>query len=203
MTYCTPSRDHDQAIDALNAISAKYVGVDSGYGGWSAHADMVTIAEGTGSFDGSGSPMVFTVPSDGTGIGDQVVNAVVHLASQAPIEVTTRLRDAPGDGVDAVRAFVDRVTPSVTGGYADPADPYLVCASGETVADRVDPFDGAMDSFIDVAGGTVLCFDVRVKDNFTVRPTTAPQIFTCDIDAMVDGEVVDTKVLTFFVPPAF
>ncbi len=203
ISYCSPSRDHAQAISALNAISAKYVGMDSGYGGYGAYDDMVTIASGTGSFDVSGSPMVFTIPSDGSGVGTQLVDAVVELAGQTPIEVTYRLRDDPGDAVDTVRAFVDRVSPSVAGGYADPSDPYLVCAGGLPVADRVAPFDGAADSFTGVTAGTVLCFDVRVKHNYTVRSTTSPQVFPCQIDAMVGGEVVDTKTLTFFVPPTF
>ncbi|MBW2263239.1 MAG: hypothetical protein JRG91_14815 [Deltaproteobacteria bacterium] len=203
MSGCSPSKDHGQAVSALNAISAKYVGIDSGYGGWSAYTDMVTIASGTGSFDTSGSPLVFTIPSDGSGLGEQLVDAVLELARLGALEVTYRLRDGPGDTVDTVRAFVDRVVPSVAGGFADPADPYLICTGGLHVADRVPPLDGVTDSFVDVPPGTVLCFDVHVKHNHTVMSTTVPQMFPCEIDAMVGGEVMDTRTITFFVPPAF
>jgi len=42
---------------------------------------------------------VYDIPSNGTGLGDQVVDAVELLANQVPIEVSTGRRDDATDGI--------------------------------------------------------------------------------------------------------
>jgi hypothetical protein len=200
ISYCSPSYNHDQAITALNDISARYIGVNSG----SSHADFVTIANGTGSVDTSGNPLVFDISSDGSGLGAQVVDAIEILANQVPIEVTTDLRDDLSDLVDTVDVFVDYIEPSVTGGFEDPRDPSVICVGGLAVDDLYDPFDGRPDSFTAILPGTPVCFDIYVKQNWDVPCTDEPQTFLCEIDVIGDAiTVLDTRNVYFLVPPCF
>jgi hypothetical protein len=204
ISYCTPSYNHDQAITAMNDVSAKYIGVNSGTSTYSSHADMVTVATGTGSVDTSGTPLVFDIASDGSGLGAQVVDAIEILAHQVPIEVTTDMRDDLSDLIDTVSEFVDYIEPSVAGGWADPRDPTIICVGGLDVADLYDPLDGRADSFTAVLPGTPVCFDIYVKQNWTVACTDDPQTFLCEIDVVGDGiTVLDTRNVYFLVPPCF
>ncbi len=198
ISSCSPSRNHAQAIAALGTISARYIGVNSG----SSRSDMLQIANGTGSVDTTGTALVFDISSDGSGLGTQVVTAISILANQVPIEVTTDLRDDPSDSVDTVEAFIDHVEPSTVGGWADPADSTRVCVSGLAVGDLYDPITGIPDSFTAVLPGTIVCFDIFAKQNWTVPATTSPQTFLCDIDVVGDGiTILDTRQVYFLVPP--
>ncbi|MBW2263977.1 MAG: hypothetical protein JRG91_18605 [Deltaproteobacteria bacterium] len=197
---CTPSLDHDDAIDGLVQISAKYIGVNSG----SSHADMVIVAEGTSSVDTSGDPLVFDISSSGTGLGTQVVDAVTTLATEVTVSATTELRDDPTDLVDTVEAFIDFVEPSAVGGHSDPADSTLVCEGGLSVGDVHEPFDGRPDSFTHVLPGTLVCFDIHVKQNWTVPASSEPRSFRCEIDVIANTvTTLDTRVIYFLVPPVF
>ncbi|MBW2264250.1 MAG: hypothetical protein JRG91_19975, partial [Deltaproteobacteria bacterium] len=196
-TSCSPGFTLDQAVTALNSISAKYIGVNSG----GARADMAVIAAGTGSVDVMGSPLVFDISSSGTGLGAQVVDAVEILAHQMPMEVTTRLRDDPSDMVDTVAEFVDNVEPSVVGGFTDPVDPWVVCVGGLEVDDAYPPFDGRPDSFPSLFPGTPVCFDITPKQNWTVPAAPEPQVFQLEINVVADGIMLDSREVYFLVPP--
>jgi hypothetical protein len=202
MTGCSPGYPHDRAIDALSGIGARYVGVNSGTGSLSSHVDMLVVAEGTGSVDPSGTPYVFDISSDGSGLEAQIVDAVEVLADLGEVELTTALRDDPADTVDTVEAFIDSVEPSLTGGWPDPMDPTVICVGGLEVGDRYDPLDGEPDTFTSVASGTPVCFDIYVQGNETVPAIEEDQLFTCEIDVVVNGEVADTRSIYFLVPAA-
>jgi hypothetical protein len=203
-SYCSPGYNHDQAITAMNAVSARYIGVNSGTGTYSSHADMVIIATGTGSVDTTGSPLVFDISSTGTGLGSQVVEAIEILAEQVPIEVTTDVRDDVTDLVDTEDRFIDYIEASVVGGWPDPTDPTILCVSGLAVDDLYDPFDGRPDTFTSVLPGTPVCFDIYVKLNDTVPCTEEPQTYLCEIDVVGDGiTVLSTRNVYFLVPPCF
>ena len=202
MTTCSPGYSHDDAVNALNDISAKYVGVNSGTSTYSSHDDMAIIASGTGSVDSTGSPLVFDIDPSGTGLGDQVVDAVEILAEQVAVEVTTVLRDDMSDIVDTVSEFIDHVEPSTVGGYADPGDGSRVCVGGLGVADLFEPLDGTPDTFEAVLPGTIVCFDIHVKQNWTIPELPEPQVFMCEIDVVADGiTILDTRAVYFLVPP--
>jgi hypothetical protein len=204
MHYCTPGYTHADAIDGLNQISARYVGVNSGPSTYGSHDDMVVIAEGTGSVDASGTPLVFDIASDGSGLGMQVVDAVDILANNVAIEVTTDIRDDETDLVNVVTAFIDHIEASTVGGYVDPGDPERTCEGGLAVDDLYEPLDGRPDSFTGVLPGTIVCFDIYPKQNWTVVATSEPQTFRCEIDVIGNEvTVLDTRVVYFLVPPVY
>ena len=197
-TGCSPGYDLDVAVTALNSISARYIGVNSG----SSRADMAYIAAGTGSVDFTGEPLVFDVSTSGTGLGTQVIDAIDILAHQVPEDVSFRLRDDPSDLVDTVIEFVDYVEPSTAGGWPDPSDPTIICVGGLDVADREPPLDGRPDTFTSVLPGTPVCFDIHVKQNWTVPPTGDPVAYVLEVDVVADGTaLVDTQRVYFLVPP--
>jgi hypothetical protein len=198
---CSPVYTHDRAISELNSISARYIGVNSG-GTTGARDDMEFIASGTGSVDHSGAPLVFDVSSTGTGLGGEVVDAIEILADQVPVDVTVDLRDDLADLVDTTVEFIDYIEPSVAGGWPDRGDPSIICVGGLEVDDRYHPLDGRPDSFTQVLPGTPVCFDIYVKQNWTVPATRDPQSFLLEIDVIADRiTVVDTREVYFLVPP--
>jgi hypothetical protein len=199
--FCNPLVTHDDAVDALNSVGAKFIGVNSGPGSGSAHDDMIVIAEGTGSVDVAGAPLVFDIATDGSGLGSQVVEAIRILSRHVPVDTSLRLRDEEGDLVDALEHFVDRFEANVEGGIADPRDPSMVCEGGLEVADLA-PVDGIPDTFTDLLPGTAVCFDVLARANWIAPETHEPQVFAVDVALLADGAAVGAgRQLRFLVPP--
>jgi len=177
----------------LNSRSIKVVGVNSGDS--LSRADLETLARDSGAVDRYGTPIVFNILPDGTGLGDQVVNAVVALATQVPISVSTHAVDDPADTVDAT-IFIDHIVPNTMG------DPIIGCAGGLPAADTDG--DTWYDTFTRVLPGTKVCFDIYPRMNTTVPATEEPQLFRATIQVIGDGiTILDTRVVYFLVPPEF
>jgi hypothetical protein len=190
--------DFDAAVAAMNAIHAKFVGVNSG----STLAGFQDTCRATGSVDVGGSPLAYTISSTGTGLGDQVVEAIETLAGQVPIDISTEAVDVvegPGDTVDAT-IFIERLEPNTTGGVADPRDPGRVCVGGLPVAD--DDADTFADTFVDVLPGTIVCFDIVPRENETIPAAEVPQLFEAEVRVVGDRiTVLDSRAVFFLVPP--
>jgi hypothetical protein len=74
------------------------------------------------------------------------------------------------------------------------------CSTGWTVTDGDS--DGHDDTFLQVSPGNPVCWDIHVKDNYTVPATEHPQVFTATIDVWGNGVTqVDTRTVYFLVPP--
>ena len=76
----------DMAIEKMNAINAKFIGLDSG----NSTSDFNYISDGTGSNDGAGNRFNFTVNADGTGFSNAIVDAVISLTNNIELEDTTQ-----------------------------------------------------------------------------------------------------------------
>jgi hypothetical protein len=190
----------DDAVEALGAIHAKVISIinDGGYGDTVAHATAMTTA--TGAVDSTGSPLIYVIPHDGTGLGTEVVNGVEALAEQVPIDISALARDHTADTVDATQ-FIDRIVANTVGGVADPRDPTKVCP-GSLPVDDTDG-DTTPDIFTDILPGTNVCFDIHPARNETVEPTDEPQVFIAYVDVLADEvTVLDTREVFFMVPPA-
>ena len=189
----------DEAVAEMNAIGARFIGIDSG----SALAGFTDVCTATASVDFTGAPLAFTIPNDGTGLGDQVIDAIELLASQVPMDISAVAADVdegPGDAVDAT-VFVDHIEPNLVGGVADPGDPARVCVGGLAVEDLA-PGDTIPDLFVDVLPGTIVCFDIHPARNETVEPTAEPQLFRAEVRVIGEGiTVLDTRDVYFLVPP--
>jgi hypothetical protein len=143
---------------------------------------------------------VFRIADDGTGLGTQIVRAISALANFAPLDIgavaanDAQNRDAQGNAVDAVAAFIQVLR-------ADANAP-APCASGLTVDDRA-PIDGVPDTVVGVTPGTRVCFDVVPKRNLVVRAAPRPQLFRATITVVGGGvTTLSTREVYFLVPPA-
>jgi len=194
--------DWGEAVVALNDIHAKVPSVWVDYG-WSTtvldHCNQ--MAWDTGTQDSFGDPLVFSVDSTGSGLGDQVVEAITMLASDVPFSsIDAEPRDDTSDSVDAT-IFIDHIEPNLEGGVEDPLNPGQICVGGLPTADDND--DDVPDKFIDVLPGTPVCFDIYPAMNETVEETAEPQVFLAYIDVLGDAfTVLDTREVYFLVPPS-
>ncbi|MBI5502718.1 MAG: hypothetical protein HY907_20900 [Deltaproteobacteria bacterium] len=204
LEVCT-TPDFAAMTAALNAIHARFVGISSqGSVGDSdlMFQGLVDTCNATGSVDVAGNPLAFEIANDGTGIGDQVVEAIETLAGQVVMDITAVAVDVdegPADTTDAT-IFVDYLEANRTGGVADPRDPGRICAPGLTAVDTDG--DGHQDEFSDVLPGTIVCFDIVPLENTTVTPTVEPQLFRAQVQVMGDSvAILDTRDVYFLVPP--
>ncbi len=185
-----------QVIAAMNAISAKTIGIFAGSIPSSAYDDMVNFVTAQGSVDANNDPLVFD--GAGSNASQSIVNAIIAL-SQVPMDISSIASDNDDgtdgfgqvDTVDAVAEFIDYLETNMTGGG---------CSTGWAVTDGDG--DSHDDTFLQVTPGNPVCWDIHVKDNLTVPATEHPQVFTATIDVWGDGVTqVDARTVYFLVPP--
>jgi len=218
------------AIAELKKIGARVIGVLSsgGYETAQAKTDLTKAATDTGAlvpaaaFGGAGSrpsgcsvsqcctglngvgeapnsggqcPLVFNISSSGTGLGQSIVAGISKLVAYAKIDITSVALDDPTDAVDVLQAFIDRIE------VHNVSSTTPQCTGGLQVADTAPPGDGVMDTYQQVQPATPVCFDVKVKQNTTVKPTTTPQLFRATIEVLGDGKAKLSQRQVFFVVP--
>jgi hypothetical protein len=193
-----------EALDALNGIHAKVmgikVGMPLGMPSPLTKTHLNKIATDTGTVDAANKPLVYDVAATGAGLDADVVDAVATLANQTPMAISAVARDDTSDTVDAT-VFIDHISPSTAGGVEDPEHPGVICVGGLDVQD--DNSDGLPDLFPSVKAGTPVCFDIFVKKNETVQPTSKPALYKAFVDVMGDNNtVLDTREIFFLVPPS-
>ena len=175
------------AAATSNRIRVIGVGVQPGSG----EPDLRQLATMTGAVDGSGSPLVSSAPSGS--VSSSVVNAIQTLAMSTRFDISVDYEDDPSDAVETFAAFVDHIEARVAGDASRGCDP--------RPADDTDG-DGFPDTFRSVTAGERVCFDIVVKQNDTVMPTTDPQLFRATLRVLGDGFTeLDTRDVFFLVPP--
>lgn len=186
-----------QMTSALATVNARVVGITTA-GGSAAFMNRLvtdtTIARGA---PGPASRYVLSAPG-GSGLSTAVTDAV-RAAAAVPLDVSARASDImdPGETVDAVAAFVERLE------TRNSAAPGLTCTTGFVTLDApgIDA-DSFHDTFQSVTPGSPVCFDVVPRMNTTVMPTLVPQVFRARIDVLGDGFTpLDDRIVFFLVPP--
>ena len=125
-------------------------------------------------------------------MGTAIVDGIERLLTSSFFDIGADLVDDPSDDVDAVSAFVDRLE-------ADNLAPHP-CTQGLNAIDTNG--DAAPDTFIDVTPGSIVCFNVVLKTNQTVSPTSAPQYFSANLEIVSDEvTILETRGVHFRVPP--
>lgn len=171
----------------LTTAGITFVGVDAD-SGHEPRADLRAIATQSGSFDGSGAPLVFE--GDGAAVTTAVTAAINEIVNGVPLRVTIEAADEPGDDGDAL-PFIDFLEVNVSG-------------SGECTA--VTPTedtdaDGHDDAFPELLPGTSVCWDVVPITNDIVMPELSPLVFRARLTVRGDGSPLDDRVIYFLVPP--
>ncbi len=178
---------YDEAVTALNGIGARVIGIYSTYGGGTVLEDYNSIARDTGAVRGDGSPLVFTINYDGTGLDTAVVDAVATLVGGTPQDVSTRTENVPGnpDEFDAT-LFIKSIVPLE--GYRDG-----IAGTGYDSKDDT--------TFYGVIPGTLVDFTIDFWND--VRPPAATaQIFKAKIIVVGNGVAdLDSRNVYIVVPP--
>lgn len=180
-----------RTVDALNAANARVVGVSAiGFQNHAGFPHLQAIATATGAVDAGGMPLVSRATD--AGVGSSVVTQIQTLANSVSFDISTVFEDDAGDAVDTFAAFVDHLEANEAG---DPARGCNARMGEDTNA------DGFPDVFRDVVGERV-CFDIVVKSNVTVAPTSMPQVFNANVRVLGDGFTeLDSRQVFFLVPP--
>jgi hypothetical protein len=196
-----PAPTYTETIDALTTHGIRVIGVSSG--GTTSRHDLEAVARDTGAVDLGGTPLVYDIGSDGSGLGSQVVNAVQTLATSVPLRIDAVPADDPSDAVDAPVEFIAYIEANASGDTIH--DPVT---GTDRICTTTDPLpvdetgDGHPDYFPRVLPGTSVCFDIHPKRNTTVPARREPQMFRATIQVMGDRiTILDERDVFFLVPP--
>jgi hypothetical protein len=178
----------DMAVDAMNAIGARFIGANVGFAG--SGPDMEAMARRTGSVRSDGTPLVFTGPASTT--SDQIIDGITSLVGGTPQDVSTRTENVPGnpDEFDA-RQFIKAIIPVEgfgPGGEIGPIPGVTYNSKDET-------------TFYQVIPGTQVEFAIDFWND--VRPTpTRTEIHQARIIVVGNGVAdLDFRNVYIVVPP--
>lgn len=212
-----------EAIAALRAIQARFIGVASGSdprgqlenvarqtggvvpvcawdgarpGGCGASQCCTGVGGAGRGSEGGNCPLVFDINGSGGGLGSAVVTAISALANTTAFDVTTNVRRDDDEFLMTgldTRCFIRSIRP-------DSFTATSSCSTTPRPAD-INPVDGVNDSFANVTPGTQLFFEVVAQNAGCVAERALPQAFTAYIDVIGDGvTVLDTQTVTIIVP---
>lgn len=205
----------DDVINAFNARSGRIINLNASSGtrcegmrpsgrtpGRPCY-DFRVLAEGTGSVDLDGNPLIFDLPGGGATVSpafvSSVVDAVNTIATRVPLDINTILRNDGGNpfGVDATR-FIRRRTPSCQISPAN--DRCWTEPAGIVHSDAVARTD--LSTFYRVVPGTRVRFTIFFQnDNVFQGASQESALFRAFIDVVGDGvTVLDTREVYILVP---
>ncbi|MCC6811576.1 MAG: VWA domain-containing protein [Deltaproteobacteria bacterium] len=193
MTSTNAKKDLDIAVSGTNAVvtPSAWGPVGGGRPATCAATQCCTGASDAGvAPDANGKcPLLFTVGSNGSGLGSAIVKAIEVLTTFGIIDISAKVNDDPSDAVNTA-SFIARMPVNVGGGAC-------------TVLPAVDTNgDGHKDTFTAVQPGNSVCFDVVPAVNTIVAPIATPQIFRATISVVADGvSELDARNVFFLVPP--
>ena len=157
---------YNETVAALRGIGAKVIGIFSGTpDDGNGLSDVTALARDTGAVTSDGTPLVFSIDGDGTGLDARVIDAVRRLVTDVPLAVDLMIEDGAGDAVD-VTTFVRSV---VTDGASPP----------EGAVDRGDHFEN-------VRPGTAVSFRILLANDLLPR-AAVPQRFRMRVTLRGDG----------------
>ncbi len=183
-SYSFPAPTYDQAVEELTRIGARVVGIHSG--GNPGHYEALAMATGTVRADGT--PLVFRINGDGSGLDRTIVDAVAELVGGTPQDVNTRTENVPGnpDDFDATQ-FIKAIVPIE--GYGPGGAPGMGYDSKDST------------TFYRVIPGTTVEFRVDFYNDVRPPGVTA-EIFKAKIVVVGNGVAdLDSRNVYIVVPP--
>ena len=185
----SPRISMEMAIAAMNGIGTKFIGIDSGFDDQGKPTDdpvdMYTLlAEMTGSLSKDGSNFnSHTAKPDGSGMSDQIAQAIIDLTTFIDMDVTTGKMSDPGQECNG-RPAADFVKSSKT---IEAIPPEGVSGQDET-------------TFFSVTQGTDVTFDVRFYNDFCVNSTDSFLKFNAQVTVLGNGSYLSSRLVTVIVP---
>jgi hypothetical protein len=206
------SYNSDNLVSKLNELGAKFIGVssddgtramgiDDPYGYLAYITDKSNSNVPASAFPGgacktgvSGAAVaadgpsglcrsVYSISTGGTGLSTSIVDGVFALLNTIKFDVYVEAYNAPGETIDVVTSFVDKVDPQPGGGTDPVTGTACVTFPATQLADlrntpKALPGPGDIAETIkQVNPGSFYCFSVVPKPNTTVKATTSPQTF--------------------------
>jgi hypothetical protein len=139
------------------------------------------VSTGTGSVDSNNQPFNFQIPEDGTGLSNQIVDAVLALTENLHMDVTTERESVVNSlNLDTTR-FIKAVTPK----SADPTD-------------GVDSFDQT--HFYGVHPGTMVVFTVDFYNDVYNPQSEEAMMFQAWIHVVGSGSQLSSREVYIIVP---
>ncbi len=182
--YSFPAPTYDQAVEELNRIGARVIGIHSG----ASPRDYEALAMATGTVRADGTPLVFQINGDGSGLDRTIVDAVTELVGGTPQDVNTRTENVMGnpDEFDATQ-FIRAIVPLE--GYGP----------GGAAGTGYDSKDDT--TFYQVIPGTTVEFRVDFYNDVRPPGETA-EIFKAKIIVVGNGVAdLDARNVYIVVPP--
>lgn len=181
-----------QTLAALQSIGARVIGLilnETSQG--DPVSQFTTWASSTGTVDASGTPMLFRVNNDGSGLDTRVIEAIRILAEETPQNISAAARDGEDrpeeiGPVDALN-FIKELTPvSIFDGTNN-----HTCPDATRCDDRL---------FFDVTPGATVRFRVRFRNDFQ-EPRSFAQVFLATIVVLGNGVAeLDSRQVVIVVP---
>ena len=238
--YTFSTYNSDQLVAKMNELGAKFIGVASDDGArlsGPVYGYEAFIADKTGSTvppaalggscktgiggaavaaDGPGGTcrLVFSIATNGTGLGTSIVDGVYALLASIKFDVYVQAYNDAAETVDVVGSFMSKVVPDPTGG-TDPSLGTCVTFPSSQLADNftgpkalTKAADGVNDTIKQVTPGSLYCFNVTPKENTTVAPKTDVQTFKAWLKVLAIRPTGGTFALgadrpvLFIVPPS-
>lgn len=168
-----------EAVDALNGVGAKVLGLFSGGADTFALEDLRDVARDTGAVRPGGEPLVFDIGTDGRNLDTAVVGAIESLVEEVRIDIDGIVEDVEGDDYDATD-FVTYVR-----------------------ALRAEPESGAInlgDRFENVDPGTRVFFEIGLQ-NEILPPAMEARSYLMRIVLRGDGVTrLQTTIVQIVIP---
>ncbi|HOW52235.1 MAG TPA: hypothetical protein PLV42_09365 [bacterium] len=177
-----------EAVAAMNGIGAKLIGIDTGFDEDNGSETNLleegfnVMAEQTGSLDKNGKPFYYhNANADGSGMSDQIAQAVVSLTTYIDMDVTTgSFSEESCDGISAAE---------------------FVKSSTTVKAEPIDGVSGSDDTtFFSVKQGTIVWFDVRFYNDFCKNTTLQPVTYQALVTVLGNGSYLSSRLVTVIVP---
>ncbi|MGI6393153.1 MAG: hypothetical protein ACOX2F_00210 [bacterium] len=181
-----PYHSTDEAIAALNVINAKFIGIDS----WdpatfwtdAPEADFKYISTETGSVDAvTGEPFFYKIDSDGSGLSDQIADAVFDLTTNIKLDVWTHRVSIENSELIDTSLFIKELLPT----SSEPANAFL---------------SKDLTTFYEVSPGAKVIFEIKFHNDFYKPSKAEATVFKAKINVLGDGALLDTREVIILVP---
>lgn len=181
--FALPAQSWTNVTNALVARGIKVISIESSGRDAQTMQDLNGLAYATNSVDAAGNPFVFSIPSNGTGLSEAIVDAVRYLADYSRVDVSAIAVDNPATPTFDEREFVENIVAASWG-------PRGSCQSRSG-----NRFGGCLP-------GTDTNFEVSFR-NDVVMPSATAQAFTFWIRVLFnDSTIAFEKEVRIVVPPA-
>lgn len=195
-----PGHTFDEAINAMNSINAKFIGVDTGFkcdgtvddqgncdSTYSAtdlaKNDFTKVADQTASLDMNGKAFLYhTENPDGSGLSEQIAEAVKQLTTFIEKDINTSNESDESCNNISATEFIVSAKPD----KADPANGYAT--KDDTTFYKVQP-------------STQVYFDIHFHNDFCKNTSSEPKIYKARIRVLGEGAFLSSREVQVIVPP--